>query len=186
MFSQLFSRSTAFRRNSFGYRPTRFFATCSFLSLHSVPFPSVSFLGFSPERERILAPKNHHRVKIFIPLRRQLLCNFGKSQSDSFSLAASKFRFRRHRQHPLRLSHHGAAEELRKRPLRRPHQRPRPEKDDGADEEWKTAGASGGQEPDSSGSGRVCKFAPVRASTAAVTHVTHVTQAGLAAAVKNE
>jgi hypothetical protein len=29
MFSQLFSRSTAIRRNSFGYRPTRFFATFS-------------------------------------------------------------------------------------------------------------------------------------------------------------
>ncbi len=52
MFSQLFSRSTAFRRNSFGYRPTRFFATCSFLSLHSVPFPSVSLLGFSPLHQR--------------------------------------------------------------------------------------------------------------------------------------
>src|SRR6202035_598030 len=29
MLSQVFNRSTAIRRNSFGYRPTRLFATCS-------------------------------------------------------------------------------------------------------------------------------------------------------------
>src|ERR1700693_4415579 len=29
MLSQAFNRSTAIRRNSFGYRPTRLFATCS-------------------------------------------------------------------------------------------------------------------------------------------------------------
>src|SRR6266852_4656816 len=29
MLSQAFKRSTAIRRNSFGYRPTRLFATCS-------------------------------------------------------------------------------------------------------------------------------------------------------------
>src|ERR1035438_5689191 len=48
MFSQRFSRSTAIRRNSFGYRPFRLFATCSFLSLQSVPYPIVSSEGFSP------------------------------------------------------------------------------------------------------------------------------------------
>jgi hypothetical protein len=42
MFSQRFSRSTAIRRNSFGYRPFRFLATLQFLSLQSVPFVSVS------------------------------------------------------------------------------------------------------------------------------------------------
>jgi hypothetical protein len=35
-------RSTTIRRNSFGYLPTRLFATRRFLSLQSVPFPSVS------------------------------------------------------------------------------------------------------------------------------------------------
>src|SRR5882762_10651887 len=62
MFSQLFSRSTAFRRNSFGYRPTRFFATCSFLSLHSVPFPSVSLLGFSPIARRASPNRSSSRA----------------------------------------------------------------------------------------------------------------------------
>src|SRR5258708_21110297 len=52
MFSQRFSRSTAIRRNSFGYRPFRLFATCSFLPLQSVPYPTVSSEGFSPNSHR--------------------------------------------------------------------------------------------------------------------------------------
>src|SRR5712691_11737060 len=52
MLSHFFSRSTAMRRNSFGYRPTRFFATCSSFPCTVCLFPSVSFLGFSPESGR--------------------------------------------------------------------------------------------------------------------------------------
>jgi hypothetical protein len=49
---------------------------------------------------------------------------------------------RRDFEYRLRLSHRGAAEELRERSLPGPHQRPRSEKDDRADEERKTEVAS--------------------------------------------
>ena len=64
MLSQLFSRSTATRRNSFGYRPTRFFATRQFLSLLSVPRPSVSFLGFSPHAAQATLAQNKAALEL--------------------------------------------------------------------------------------------------------------------------